>query len=351
MIKQKILHILYSGLGGTTDYVFNLIKADVGHEFEHHILFYGVEKVPLPQLNLANTIADSVTYIPKQKGYDKQAFKAVLLYLKNEKPSVIVLHVNSLILTCAKYKASKLIFVEHQANHLKTKKEWLWSLIAQKKSDRIISFTTLYQKELSQALKLFYNKDKSTIINTGIDLSVYKPINKPVNTIIKIGIISRINSFRDHETLLKAFLELNSTAELFIAGNGPLKQTLELKYKSKNITWLGLLDAKQIKELLKSLDIYVIASFGESTSIALMQAQASGLPIIATNVNGINNVLTSTNCVFVTLNSVSEYKNALQLLINDTAKRQTLAKNSLAYATVNLSHFSMFERYKKLFKL
>ena len=251
-------------------------------------------------------------------------------------------------MTCAKYKDAKLIFVEHQANHLKTRKEWLWTFIAQYISSYIVSFTDLYQKELKKRLSFFYSTTKNIIINTGIDLALYNNLNTKTSEKIKVGIISRINGFRDHETLLKAFSLLQyEHVELYIAGNGSLKNGLETKF-FKRVNWVGFLDQDGICELLKKLDIYVIASFGESTSIALMQAQASRLPIIATNVKGINNVLTDENCVFVEPKSITDYKNALELLIKDEVKRNQLATKSLEYANNNLSHFRMFDAYKKL---
>lgn len=347
-MKEKIIHILYSGLGGTTDYVFNLIKGDKDRQFEHHILFYGIEKVPGPQLGLAKEISQTVFYIHKQKGYDKKGFKAVLKVVNDLKPTIITLHVNSLILTCSKYKKARLLFIEHQANHLKTKKEWLWSALAQVKSDYVISFTYLYQCGLKNKLRLFYCKNKNILINTGIDLARFSS-KKIKNKKLNIGIISRINNFRDHETLLKAFSTIETeNCVLKIAGNGPNKKKFEQNFNKKNIIWLGLLNQNEITKLLWELDIYVIASFGESTSIALMQAQASGLPIVATNVKGINNVLTNENCIFVEPKSVQDYKNALEYLINDEVKRDELAKKSLEYAADNLSHLLMFEKYQKL---
>ena len=131
IVKQKIIHILYSGLGGTTDYVFNFIRADINREYEHVILFYGIEKAPQKQLELANKLVSKVHFIYKQKGYDRSSACNVLDFIKNESPQFIILNVNSLILTCSKYKEGKLLFVEHQANHLKTKKEWIWSIFVE----------------------------------------------------------------------------------------------------------------------------------------------------------------------------------------------------------------------------
>jgi len=346
---KKVTHILYSGLGGTTDYVFNLIKADIDSNFEHHIVFYGVEQVPNEQLALANNISKSVNYIHKKKGYDRNSIKTISNLLNKSKPQTIVLHVNSLIFTCAKFKNAKIVFVEHQANHLKTKKEWLWSLIAQIKADYIVSFTEEYLKKIKTKLPVIFKKEKNIIIATGIELNLYSKKKTKKDNIIRFGIISRINNFRDHKTLLKAFTALNlSNCKLYIAGDGPLKDKLEQKYEAANINWLGTIGSEEIINLLTNIDIYVIASFGESTSIALMQAQASGLPVIASNVNGINNVLDSENCLFVEPRNVNSYKDKIKQLIESQITRKKLGEKSLEYAQNNLSHFRMFDEYKRI---
>lgn len=348
-MKRKILHILYSGLGGTTDYVINLIKGDKNFEYEHHIIFYGIETIPENQLILAKELSASVQFVLKKKGYDYQAFKTVFSLITSISPHTITLHVNSLILTCAKYKKAKLVFIEHQSNELKTKKEWLWSLIAQLKADHIVSFTEDYLKILKNRLNIGFSKNKNLIINTGIELSLYSSQKTIEDSTIKVGIISRINNYRDHKTLLKAFIELNITnSELYIAGDGPLKNQLQSKYNKRNIHWLGIVGSNDIITLLSKLDIYVIASFGESTSIALMQAQASGLPIIASNVKGINNVLNHDNCIFVTPKNIQSYKKALQILTTNKAHRDILSEKSSQFANDNLSHFRMFEEYKRI---
>jgi len=349
-VKQKILHILYSGLGGTTDYVFNLINGDKNSNFEHNILFYGIEKVPQEQWLLAKQTATSVISIQKQPGYDKKAYQNVLTHIKNIKPNAITLHVNSLILTCTKYKEAKLIFVEHQANHLKTKKEWIWSIIAQTKANHIVSLTKTYQNNLKSRLTIFYNSKKNSVITTGINVSEFQKKTKHTST-LNIGILSRINKFRDHKTLITAFNELQLiNAKLNIAGNGPLLNELKGSNKNENIHFLGNIQQNKIPLFLSMQDIYCQASFGETSSIALMQAQSSGLPIIASNVNGINNVLNSENCIFVEPGNVESYKVALHQLSTDDTKRSTLSQASLNFANKNLSHYRMFEKYKIVFE-
>lgn len=349
MIKQKIIHILYSGLGGTTDYVFNMIKADKEREYEHLILFYGIELVPEKQAGLAKKIADKVKFIHKDVGFDRNSGKTVFEFIKIESPNTVILHVNSLILTCSKYKLANLIFVEHQANHLKTKKEWLWSIVAQQKANNIITLTDDYNSDLKSKLKILFRKGKNKVIKTGIVLEDYRVFEKKKSPVIKIGMVSRVNEFRDHNTLINAFCQLSlNKLELHIVGDGTMLESLKNRNDSPNVIFHGNIAQEYIPKILSEFDIYCQASFGETSSIAIMQAQATGLPIMATKVNGLKNILTDDNCVFIEPENIDSYINAMELLVNSEDKRKLLGKKSLEYANKNLSHIRMFEEYKKL---
>lgn len=349
MVKQKIIHILYSGLGGTTDYVFNFIKADVNFEYEHVILFYGIEKVPQKQLDLANKLVGRTHFIHKQKGYDRSSASNVLDFIKNESPQFIILNVNSLILTCSKYNQGKLIFVEHQANHLKTKKEWVWSVLAQNKAYKVVSLTDAYYSDLKSKLKFLFVSRKNIVIKTGIVLADFMADKVRNSRVIKIGMISRINGFRDHQTLISAFNQINlENVELHLAGDGPLLKRLQANNQNANIIFHGNIDQELIPNFLHELDIYCHATLGETSSVAIMQAQASKLPLIVSNVNGVRNIMSSDDCVFVEPKISNDYKEALELLINSEVKREEFSKKSFEYANKNLSHIRMFDEYKKL---
>jgi glycosyltransferase involved in cell wall biosynthesis len=350
MAKGKIVHIAFSGLGGTNEYINSLILGDSTRKYEHIVVFYGVEMLEDEAYNFIQDISSAVYFIKKQRGIDRNAISQLKNRLAELSPFATICHVNSLIIHLAKSKTGKLIFVEHQANHLKQRKEWIWSLVAQKKADVIVSFTENYLVELKRKLKMFFRKDKNVVINTGVHLSDFRQDNKKEKEFIKIGITSRINHFRDHESLVKGFIELgkDAKAELFIAGEGPLKEHLEKKYQSSNIKWLGSLNRDQIISLLKELDIYVIASFGESTSIALMQAQAAGLAVIGSDVDGVNHVLNTENSILVQAGNAEDYQNALDRLIKDEVLRIRLSEASSTYANAQLDCEIMFESFEKL---
>jgi len=347
-----IVHIVYSGPGGTSDYVFNLIRGDKDHEFHHAIVFFGVEQCPDSLFQTARTVTDKLEIIQKAPGFDADAYARLKGFLRSACANGVTLHVNSLIqpLSSRIPEGAKLIYVEHQANHLKSRKEILWSVLAQRKADVVVSLTESYQEELKRKLRFLFKPAKNFIIPTGIDLDFYRTYRDYKGS-SKIGMVSRINSLRDHDTLLRAFMEIDHpTAELHIAGEGPLLDELRGRYNHPRIFFLGLLSAKEISDFLKSLDIYVHASLGETSSLALMQAQSAGLPIIASDVTGINNFLNVKNALLVPSKETEPLKNAIGILMDDISLRKKLGESSQDYANTNCDHIAMTKAYLKLFE-
>ena len=64
---------------------------------------------------------------------------------------------------------------------------------------------------------------------------------------------------------------------------------LQHKVKSK-VVFKGFLNDKQLKNWFNNIDLYAHASSGEAMSTAILQAMSMGLPIIASNVNGIRDI-------------------------------------------------------------
>ena len=58
-----------------------------------------------------------------------------------------------------------------------------------------------------------------------------------------------------------------------------------------NIHFHGLLDEDEIKKLLTKLDVYIHASFAETMCTSVMQAMSCGLPIIGSDIPGINDIV------------------------------------------------------------
>ena len=106
-----------------------------------------------------------------------------------------------------------------------------------------------------------------------------------------IGTVGRLNWAKDHPFLVEAFalaLERLPTARLVIVGEGPTRTDLETRIAALGLGDRVLLtgDRSDVACLLPAFDVFVLSSRTEGYSIALLEASAAGLPIIATAVGG-----------------------------------------------------------------
>jgi len=358
---KNVLHIFYSGLGGHGNVFFSLLKADKFHKYQTSVLLYGIENPREEYTNRFKKLKIKNSYVKKIQGLDIKFWFRVYKKIVASKPDIVFLHGSYNALPAIFYRIfnwkTKIIIRETQANHLKTNIQWVLLSFCLLFSDKIVFLSTEYRAEIKKRLWLFYQKKRIEVIPNGIDLDFFKPqINTISNgSVIKIGMVSRVVPIKDHETLIKAFAQLGiKDVQLEIAGDGTtLKELKELAKKlgmSEKITFHGMLNESDLPDFFQSLDIYVHATYGETMSTAIMQAQACALPIIASNVDGVKNIIIHNDTgLLVELKDVEDLKKQLLLLINDEQLRIKFSQSSINYAYDRLSMNRMFHSYEQIF--
>lgn len=116
----------------------------------------------------------------------------------------------------------------------------------------------------------------------------------PSGTIV-IGTVGRMAVVKDQLTLVRAFLQLlqrdpraRQSLRLVMVGDGPLRgeaSRLLQEAGAAELAWLPG-DRNDIPELLRALDIFVLPSLSEGISNTILEAMATGLPVVATRVGG-----------------------------------------------------------------
>jgi len=138
---------------------------------------------------------------------------------------------------------------------------------------------------------------KVTVIHNGIDVERFALREKTsAPTRSRAVTVGRLSPIKDHVTLLKAARLVADRLpgfQLDVIGDGPLRADLETLRAT-----LGLADhvhfrgyREQVGPYLAAADVFVLSSVSEGISIALLEAMASGLPAVATDVGGNREVI------------------------------------------------------------
>lgn len=164
------------------------------------------------------------------------------------------------------------------------------------------------------------------VIPNGVDVSEFSPYVSETGPGLKILTVARLIERKGIEYLIDAVSKLKMKMpelSLTIVGSGNMKSILEeqamKKMNSDSIRFLGEVPHNELAAIYSSHDIFVLPSFNEGMSNALLEAMASGLPIITTSTGGSKELLNG-NAVLIEKGSSESILKALNSIIYDTEK-------------------------------
>lgn len=135
---------------------------------------------------------------------------------------------------------------------------------------------------------------KLHIIHCGVEPGRYGTRPRAGLTFGHVAFVGRLDPVKGVTLLLDAFAELRARhpqARLTIAGDGKARPNLEAQAEAlglaKAVTFAGYLDAPAVAHLLEEADMLVLPSFAEGLPVVLMEALASRIPVIATQIAGV----------------------------------------------------------------
>jgi glycosyltransferase involved in cell wall biosynthesis len=231
--------------------------------------------------------------------------RAMIGLLKKLDPDVVVTHsrndtwIAALGILFGRSNA-KLIRTRHVSIPVKPglRNRWLYG----RRSARIVTTGESIREHLIETLKL----DPAHVISipTGTDLSRYRPGSKadaraklglPANKTL-IGMVATLRSWKGHRFLIDAMLDphLKDTVAVLV-GDGPqepnLRKQVEERGLNDRIIFAGR--REDVQDWLRAFDVFVLPSTGnEGIPQALMQAMATGLPVVTTPVGAIPELVT-----------------------------------------------------------
>ena len=242
--------------------------------------------------------------------------------------------------------------------------------------DRYVVVCDFFRPWLRESCRV--NSDKIIYIPNGVDTAKFHPIDNCLDAIacersyaaakqelrvrlglpadcVLVGSVGRLDPVKDFPTLLRSFKAIVSEfreAKLAIVGDGSIRSSLidlcrELKLDS-SVLWLG--ERSDIAALLRCFDLFVQTSIFEGMSNTILEAMASGLPIIATTTGGNPELVRDHETgLLVPIKNVAALTNALRAYIKHSELRLAHGLSSRDVAVRQFDLAVMTERYAALY--
>ena len=329
--KIKILRIINRfNIGGPT-YNATFLTKFMSDEFET-LLIGG-----LPEENEANSLHVLQEYnvepllVPEMKREpnlksDRLALKKIKTIIQEFKPDIVHTHASKAgaIGRKAAFSCNVPVVVHTFHGHVFHSyfgkvKTTLFKNIERhlaKKSSGIIAISNLQKKELCEEHKIT-SSEKMEVIPLGFDLKKFQDnyTDKRKATRLKyeiaddciaLCIIGRLAPVKDHFFFLDVVEELSKKTErkfkVFIVGDGELKLEIENKVNQLQKQGIDIVMTSWIFDIAlfnAGMDIMCLTSKNEGTPVSLIEAQASNLPVISTDVGGVSDIVSENETGFI----------------------------------------------------
>lgn len=290
----KILHLeLVGQIGGIESFLINVLK-NIDHQ-RFQFDFVATVKEPAFKREIIKN-GSNIYYIPRVSnvlGY----YSGLEKIIGRKKYDIIHVHKNSAanIISIIAAKKNGIPVVVHSHNTAPSKGRI--SYLLHKINRRYLIQNSDVRLGCSEVAGkwLFGNDKKVILIKNGIDLDKYQYSEKIRKEIREsLGFqketvychIGRFTKQKNHEFLIDIFEEIykrNKNSRLVLIGTGPEQGTIKNKVKRKQLkeAVLFLNERSDVNRILQGMDMFLLPSLYEGLGIVGIEAQAAGLPVIA----------------------------------------------------------------------
>jgi len=319
-----------------------------GHQVD---VAFNIDQVVKPDIE---KIGCKVHIIPFQRSPLRKenylAYKQLKKLISDENYDIVHTHtpVASAIvrLACRHLKNVEVFYTAHGFHFFKGAaiKNWLIYYPIEKWLSKYTDvLITINKEDYQRAKKSFKAERVEYIPGVGLDTKKFtnvtidksakrKELGLPEDALVLLS-VGELNKNKNHEIVIKALVQLNnSKIHYVICGQGPLENYLKYLIKEvgleKQVHLLGF--RRDIAEICKASDMFAFPSRREGLGLAALEAMASGLPLITSNVHGILDYsadgVTGFNC---SPNNSEGFAKAINRLILNPELRRVMGQHNL----------------------
>ena len=283
-------------------------------------------------------------------------FFGIFKVARATRPDVVHNHASWYGLLVGTLVGAKRVETVHNVYHWLTWSQRIHYGLYCRLADRVIAVSEVVKKYTLDHLP-FFRSGNFRVVYNGVDLTAFQSTSRTMtppgsgdadrNPLI--GFIGRLTEQKGIEYLLDAaalLLSRKIAYRLLIVGDGPLRPQLEAKAASlnlTNVTFAGY--QRNITGLLQTFALFVLPSLWEGMSVSLLEAMASGCPVVATRVGGSEEaVLDGTTGYLVAPRDVEALADRMAKLIADPALREQMRIAAKERAGAHFSASVMVEQ-------
>ncbi|MGI6657059.1 MAG: glycosyltransferase [Desulfobulbus sp.] len=171
-----------------------------------------------------------------------------------------------------------------------------------------------------------------------------------------IGVVGRMVAIKDYPTMLRAFsrvIRVGTDAELVFLGDGPQRSLLENMARELDLEhrvhFLGF--QSNVQERVRSFDLVAFSSLSEGIPVAMLEAMAAGVPVVATRVGGIPEAIRDgVDGLLVPSGNAQALADAILRYVGDAALRRQIGSSGRQRVASLYSREAICSRYETIFR-
>jgi len=178
------------------------------------------------------------------------------------------------------------------------------------------------------------NPDSITVIGNGVDEKAFAPTlnRKPAETyVLYTGVLRARKGLADLIACARQVCKVSADVKFLICGTGPFLHELERKVRKvglqKRIVFLGYIARDKLVQVYQNAAVHVVPSHYEGLPTVLLEAMSCGLPVVATDIGGNNEVISSgVNGFLIPPKSPEEMARVILRLLDDAPLREKVGR-------------------------
>ncbi len=362
----KILHLTYHmGIGGTEQVIYQLVKnADVDL-FDNTIVCLEGEIGPIgQQLQQSGT---RFHVLDREPGFDTSLIKSVRELIKSESIDVVHCHQYTPYVygvLAALFTRAKVVFTEHGRFH-PDRYSWKRRLV-----NPLLGLTTSSIVAISAATKdalaeyEWFKRRSIQVIYNGIEATTQNikatkvSQSNEFNLIdqhLVFGTITRFDTIKNLPMMVKAFATVynqHPNARLLLVGDGDQKPDIEQLVDELNLNQAVVFTGFQTdtRKFMSMIDVYILSSFSEGTSMTLLEAMSFATCCVVTAVGGnIELIQNDINGIVVESDNTPQLSEALLRLVNNKGSRHRLGEEAKKTFEEKFALNHMIQSYQEVY--